>query len=62
MACKNCTIRYLGCHDHCETYMTRRKELDDIKKQKQDIAISNSYCKAAIHNMSTRRGKRFEYK
>ncbi|SHN03324.1 hypothetical protein SAMN02746066_04506 [Anaerosporobacter mobilis DSM 15930] len=61
MDCKTCTIRYLGCHDHCETYIERRKELDDVKKQKKNIAISNSYCKAAIHNMSTRRGKRFEY-
>ena len=27
-SCKNCSERYLGCHDKCEKYLSYRKELD----------------------------------
>ena len=27
--CKDCTERYLGCHDHCEKY----KEFDVVRKR-----------------------------
>ena len=35
--CRECTDRYLGCHDDCARYREYKKNSEDIKnKQKQD--------------------------
>lgn len=31
--CKNCTDRYLGCHDHCEKYQNQVKERNEHREQ-----------------------------
>ena len=28
--CKDCKERYLGCHDHCESYQKYRKKRNEI--------------------------------
>lgn len=33
-SCRECTERYLGCHDHCETY---QKALAEWLERKKDI-------------------------
>lgn len=31
--CKDCTERYLGCHDHCERYRETKAEYERSKAQ-----------------------------
>lgn len=35
--CRNCTSRYLGCHDECETYLAFRKERDEMLQLRRKI-------------------------
>lgn len=41
-SCKDCTKRYLGCHDRCEVYQEYRKALDAKNKQRQDAIAENT--------------------
>ena len=41
--CKNCTERYLGCHDHCESYQKYRQtrnEINDRRVREQELATN----------------------
>lgn len=43
--CLGCEKRYIGCHSNCEDYQKYRKELDNLKKIKQqernNISLGN---------------------
>ena len=40
--CKECTDRYLGCHDHCEDYKVYRQELDEKNRVRQEKIHENA--------------------
>lgn len=41
--CKDCTKRYLGCHDKCEEYQKIKKEnVESKRKMVNDFAIEKA--------------------
>lgn len=41
--CKNCTERYLGCHDKCEEYQKIKKEnVETKRKMVTDFSIQKA--------------------
>lgn len=42
--CRNCTERYLGCHDHCEKYKGQVRERDERRdKIAKAKAVDRNY-------------------
>lgn len=35
--CMNCKSRYIGCHSECESYLSFRKERDEILELRRKI-------------------------
>ena len=41
-SCKDCTERYLGCHDSCESYLATKKH-NEVEKAKFNNYLSKQY-------------------
>lgn len=42
--CKECTERYLGCHDKCESFLKYREEWAKVKELKRkNSELENSF-------------------
>lgn len=39
--CKNCTKRYLGCHDKCNSYAEYKKKLEELSAKRQKLKAEN---------------------
>lgn len=46
--CKNCTKRYLGCHDKCEEYQKIKKQNTDAKRK----MVSDFSIQKAVNNVN----------
>ena len=46
-SCKNCPDRYIGCHQHCETYKAFKAEKDRVRENEKQFK-QNLY---AIHKL-----------
>lgn len=58
--CKDCTKRYLGCHDKCEEYQRQSKEHKERKeKVAKEMGLNGPSKKAKVwyHTSSTFKGK-----
>ena len=40
MSCKDCTKRYIGCHDNCADYQAFVKKHNEIKAMKQKAQMT----------------------
>lgn len=53
--CKpDCKERKPGCHDHCERYLTKRAQLDEINRQKTLEKEAKSYTYDVINDKRDR--------
>lgn len=64
--CKDCTDRYLGCHDQCKKYQTAlkdRKELyQEIKKKRNREKEIQGYFRTATKRMQKTQKTNFKDK
>lgn len=49
--CRDCSRRYIGCHDRCQTYKDYKQSINKASKQKQDNAEYKMYLTDAIKRM-----------
>ena len=41
--CKGCTIRYIGCHANCESYIGYSKECERIRENRRKFTLFRTY-------------------
>lgn len=34
-SCRNCEDRYLGCHDHCEKYLSQKRANEEARERER---------------------------
>lgn len=53
--CKpDCEKRKPGCHDHCDSYQTKRAQLDEINKQHRLKYLASEYMYDSIKKKKDR--------
>lgn len=40
--CKDCTERFLACHDHCQRYKVWKAEIQRVNKAREEYARKNA--------------------
>jgi len=56
--CRDCTERYLGCHDHCKKYLSAREEWREYSDKLRQARKINEYDLHKMEVIRRKNGKR----
>lgn len=58
--CKGCTERHIGCHAHCEQYLSWRREYDELKARIRLERERDVYTATAKQDSLARMAKHYK--